>query len=105
MIGSKIFVVLFLLIACLDFVMGKFYVIVCYKSEVGNEKLLSLWPALKCHCDICTGETNHTCETDGFCFTSTSLNRKTGALVHAYRYILFLNQSCLCFWLGQLSMR
>ncbi|XP_054004675.1 TGF-beta receptor type-1 isoform X4 [Hylaeus anthracinus] len=27
---------------------------------------------LKCHCDICT-ETNHTCETDGYCFASTSL--------------------------------
>ncbi|XP_032792576.2 TGF-beta receptor type-1 isoform X5 [Daphnia magna] len=49
---------------------------------------LSCWEmalALKCHCDICTVETNYTCETDGFCFTSTSLNRKTGALIHAYR--------------------
>lgn len=27
---------------------------------------------LKCYCDICT-ETNHTCETDGYCFASTSL--------------------------------
>ncbi|XP_076227488.1 TGF-beta receptor type-1 babo isoform X4 [Nomia melanderi] len=27
---------------------------------------------LKCHCDICT-DTNHTCETDGYCFASTSL--------------------------------
>lgn len=27
---------------------------------------------LKCHCDICT-ENNHTCETDGYCFASTSL--------------------------------
>ncbi|XP_076231695.1 TGF-beta receptor type-1 babo isoform X3 [Calliopsis andreniformis] len=27
---------------------------------------------LKCYCDICT-ETNHTCETDGYCFASASL--------------------------------
>ncbi|XP_017797528.1 PREDICTED: TGF-beta receptor type-1 [Habropoda laboriosa] len=27
---------------------------------------------LKCYCDICV-ETNHTCETDGYCFASTSL--------------------------------
>ncbi|XP_071878526.1 TGF-beta receptor type-1 babo isoform X4 [Bombus fervidus] len=27
---------------------------------------------LKCYCDICT-DTNHTCETDGYCFASTSL--------------------------------
>ncbi|EZA60782.1 hypothetical protein X777_14023 [Ooceraea biroi] len=27
---------------------------------------------LKCHCDICP-DTNHTCETDGYCFASTSL--------------------------------
>ncbi|XP_076387661.1 TGF-beta receptor type-1 babo isoform X4 [Megachile rotundata] len=27
---------------------------------------------LKCYCDICK-ETNHTCETDGYCFASTSL--------------------------------
>jgi len=40
--------------------------------------------ALKCRCDICP-DTNFTCETDGYCFTSTSLNRKTGVLSHAYR--------------------
>ncbi|XP_015185354.1 PREDICTED: TGF-beta receptor type-1 isoform X3 [Polistes dominula] len=27
---------------------------------------------LKCYCDICT-DNNHTCETDGYCFASTSL--------------------------------
>ncbi|KAK0181734.1 hypothetical protein PV327_003990 [Microctonus hyperodae] len=26
---------------------------------------------LKCYCDICT-ESNHTCETDGYCFASTT---------------------------------
>ncbi|XP_012340182.1 TGF-beta receptor type-1 isoform X1 [Apis florea] len=30
------------------------------------------YTGLKCYCDICT-ETNHTCETDGYCFASTSL--------------------------------
>jgi len=40
--------------------------------------------ALKCHCDICP-EANFTCETDGYCFTSTSFNHKTGVLSHAYR--------------------
>lgn len=33
---------------------------------------LIYFSGLKCYCDICT-ETNHTCETDGYCFASTSL--------------------------------
>lgn len=44
----------------------------------------AVW-GLKCHCDICTAESNFTCETDGYCFTSTSLDRKTGGQVHSYR--------------------
>jgi len=40
--------------------------------------------ALKCKCDICH-DANNTCETDGYCFSSTSLNQKTGKLSHAYR--------------------
>lgn len=40
---------------------------------------------LLCHCDICGTETNHTCETDGYCFTSTSLTKDTGVIEHAYR--------------------
>ena len=54
--------------------------------------------ALKCHCDICSAESNFTCESDGFCFTSTSLNRKTKALTHSYRYNsndVTSNPSCL----------
>ncbi|XP_076346055.1 TGF-beta receptor type-1-like isoform X1 [Tachypleus tridentatus] len=42
--------------------------------------------ALKCHCDICGDITNHTCETDGVCFTSTSLNNER-VPVHSYRCI------------------
>lgn len=34
---------------------------------------------LKCYCDICT-ETNHTCETDGYCFASTSLENEVPTL-------------------------
>ncbi|XP_054289328.1 TGF-beta receptor type-1-like isoform X1 [Macrosteles quadrilineatus] len=41
--------------------------------------------ALLCHCDICGAETNHTCETDGYCFTSTSLAKETGVIQHAFR--------------------
>jgi len=37
-----------------------------------NHALLLLSGVLKCHCDICP-DTNHTCETDGYCFASTSL--------------------------------
>ncbi|XP_069692681.1 TGF-beta receptor type-1 isoform X1 [Periplaneta americana] len=39
---------------------------------------------LLCHCDICA-DSNDTCVTDGYCFTSTSLHRDTGVVVHAYR--------------------
>ncbi|XP_066590153.1 TGF-beta receptor type-1 isoform X3 [Prorops nasuta] len=51
--------------------------------------LLSLFHAsclvdglLKCHCDICT-DTNHTCETDGYCFASTSLENEV--ITYAWR--------------------
>ncbi|XP_063982706.1 TGF-beta receptor type-1 isoform X5 [Diachasmimorpha longicaudata] len=42
----------------------------------------SIVDGLKCHCDICA-DTNHTCETDGYCFASTTLDR--GEITHAYR--------------------
>ncbi|XP_011504467.1 PREDICTED: TGF-beta receptor type-1 isoform X2 [Ceratosolen solmsi marchali] len=37
---------------------------------------------LRCHCDIC-GETNNTCETDGYCFASTTLDKDV--ITYAYR--------------------
>ncbi|EEC15972.1 transforming growth factor-beta receptor type I, putative, partial [Ixodes scapularis] len=39
---------------------------------------------LKCHCDICSAEENHTCHTDGICFAVTR-KVKSGALLHEYR--------------------
>ncbi|EFA01312.2 TGF-beta receptor type-1 isoform X3 [Tribolium castaneum] len=39
--------------------------------------------ALKCKCDNCK-ETNYTCQTDGYCFTSTYLS-KSGGVEHNYR--------------------
>ncbi|XP_020290095.1 TGF-beta receptor type-1 isoform X2 [Pseudomyrmex gracilis] len=39
---------------------------------------------LKCYCDICS-ETNHTCETDGYCFASTSLEREPDVITYARR--------------------
>ncbi|XP_063982705.1 TGF-beta receptor type-1 isoform X4 [Diachasmimorpha longicaudata] len=44
----------------------------------------SIVDGLKCHCDICA-DTNHTCETDGYCFASTTLDR--GEITHAYRCV------------------
>jgi len=41
--------------------------------------------ALRCHCDICPPETNHTCETDGLCFASTSIDDAKN-IVYSYRY-------------------
>uniref|UniRef100_A0A1B6EC83 Serine/threonine-protein kinase receptor n=1 Tax=Clastoptera arizonana TaxID=38151 RepID=A0A1B6EC83_9HEMI len=38
---------------------------------------------LLCHCDIC-GNTNYTCETDGYCFTST-FKKDSGVVEHLYR--------------------
>ncbi|RZF48115.1 hypothetical protein LSTR_LSTR002181 [Laodelphax striatellus] len=38
---------------------------------------------LLCHCDICGADKNNTCETDGFCFTSVSLEK--GVRQRAYR--------------------
>ncbi|XP_071044266.1 TGF-beta receptor type-1 [Parasteatoda tepidariorum] len=40
--------------------------------------------ALKCHCDICGESANHSCDTDGLCFTSTSLG-DNGVITHSYR--------------------
>ncbi|XP_015524560.1 TGF-beta receptor type-1 isoform X4 [Neodiprion pinetum] len=39
---------------------------------------------LKCHCDYCK-DTNYTCETDGYCFASTSLDN--GVKTYAYRCV------------------
>ena len=39
---------------------------------------------VKCQCDSCPA-TNGTCETDGLCFTSATLNLKTGAVDYSYR--------------------
>ena len=39
---------------------------------------------LKCYCDICL-ETNYTCETDGYCFASTSL--ENGDITYARRCV------------------
>ncbi|XP_026678608.1 TGF-beta receptor type-1 [Diaphorina citri] len=39
---------------------------------------------LLCCCDICP-ESNHTCETDGYCFTSTFLDKATGVISYNYR--------------------
>lgn len=39
---------------------------------------------LLCHCDICA-DRNFTCVTDGYCFTSTSLQKDTGVVTRAYR--------------------
>ncbi|XP_003427942.1 TGF-beta receptor type-1 isoform X7 [Nasonia vitripennis] len=39
---------------------------------------------LKCHCDICS-ETNNTCETDGYCFASTNLDKD--GITYAYRCV------------------
>lgn len=38
---------------------------------------------LLCHCDICA-DTNNTCETDGYCFTSTTLS-PGNAVVYSFR--------------------
>ncbi|XP_012532060.1 TGF-beta receptor type-1 isoform X4 [Monomorium pharaonis] len=40
---------------------------------------------LKCYCDICS-DTNYTCETDGYCFASTSL--KNNVITYARRCVL-----------------
>jgi hypothetical protein len=44
---------------------------------------------LLCHCDICA-DRNDTCVTDGFCFTSTSLQKDTGVVTHAYRCVIVI---------------
>ncbi|XP_014261668.1 TGF-beta receptor type-1 isoform X3 [Cimex lectularius] len=40
---------------------------------------------LKCYCDICGQETNYTCETDGYCFTSITLDMNTQEKSHSFR--------------------
>ncbi|XP_077301885.1 TGF-beta receptor type-1-like isoform X2 [Arctopsyche grandis] len=40
--------------------------------------------SLMCHCDVCP-HTNNSCETDGYCFTSTTLER--GAVTYSYRCV------------------
>ncbi|XP_034936476.1 TGF-beta receptor type-1-like isoform X4 [Chelonus insularis] len=48
----------------------------------------SIATGLKCYCDICT-DTNHTCETDGYCFASTG--RENDVITHAYRCLDRIN--------------
>lgn len=45
------------------------------------------YAALMCYCDVCP-ETNNSCETDGYCFTSTTLEK--GFITHSYRYTTFI---------------
>ncbi|XP_044576414.1 TGF-beta receptor type-1 isoform X5 [Cotesia glomerata] len=52
------------------------FVLIIYLSTTVN--------GLKCYCDICV-DTNHTCETDGYCFASTS--REDDVITHAYRCV------------------
>lgn len=40
--------------------------------------------SLKCKCDICR-DTNYTCETDAYCFTSIH-QHIGGSIEHSYRY-------------------
>ncbi|XP_073975950.1 TGF-beta receptor type-1 babo isoform X1 [Rhodnius prolixus] len=51
-------------------------VLVCLRTSVR---------ALKCHCDICVAETNFSCVTDGYCFTSVSLDKATNKIQSAFR--------------------
>lgn len=44
---------------------------------------------LLCHCDICA-DRNFTCVTDGYCFTSTSLQKDTGVITRAYRCVIVI---------------
>lgn len=43
-----------------------------------------LLTGLICYCDICY-DTNLTCVTDGYCFTSVSLNKANGVTLHQSR--------------------
>lgn len=53
---------------------------------------------LKCYCDICT-ETNHTCETDGYCFASTSLeNDVTTYAKRCYDKVRFFPAPDYSYW-------
>uniref|UniRef100_A0A8D8R4L8 receptor protein serine/threonine kinase n=2 Tax=Cacopsylla melanoneura TaxID=428564 RepID=A0A8D8R4L8_9HEMI len=44
--------------------------------------LIAVVSGLLCKCDICT---NNTCETDGYCFASTTRDKATGIIKHDYR--------------------
>jgi hypothetical protein len=44
---------------------------------------------LLCHCDICAN-TNDTCDTDGYCFASTSLQEDTGVVTYSYRCVIVI---------------
>ncbi|XP_064466036.1 TGF-beta receptor type-1-like isoform X2 [Ornithodoros turicata] len=48
--------------------------------------IVSVASGLKCHCDVCGKEANHTCETDGICFATTT-KTKGNTLTHEYRCI------------------
>uniref|UniRef100_A0A8D9A1W8 Activin types I and II receptor domain-containing protein n=1 Tax=Cacopsylla melanoneura TaxID=428564 RepID=A0A8D9A1W8_9HEMI len=46
--------------------------------------LIAVVSGLLCKCDICT---NNTCETDGYCFASTTRDKATGIIKHDYRCV------------------
>lgn len=46
--------------------------------------LVTTASGLLCHCDICP-DNNDTCETDGYCFASTTLDKSTGVISHTFR--------------------
>jgi TGF-beta receptor type-1 len=50
---------------------------------------ISVVLGLLCHCDICA-DRNFTCVTDGYCFTSTSLQKDTGVITRAYRCVIVI---------------
>lgn len=60
------------------------YLWACTFSELTPSNESTILSGLKCRCDICHSD-NYTCETDGFCFASTSLD-KEGKPEYSYRY-------------------
>lgn len=54
-----------------------FFVSVVFNLQTAVESLL-------CYCDSCS-TTNYTCVTDGYCFTSSTLDAKSGQSVKSYR--------------------
>lgn len=55
-----------------------------FYQPVTPHQRLSAVTMVRCHCDSCHS-TNQTCETDGLCFTSATLNDKTGLVDYSFR--------------------